>query len=577
MADHGRLPTLLSSAFFLFATIFFFAPVHLYLGNVSSFSVPLSYHVVAGLALALAAAAASGVALLLPRRAANAFVVVILALAAGLWIQGNLLVWRYGPMDGRPIDWSSHWVNGAIDATVWLLLAVFTWRFSPLLLDRARAISLSFLVIQTISLGILAIRAREQHLPEKIQIDERGKFDLSRRRNIILLIFDELQGDVFSELLAQDPRLKELFDGFVYFPDTVAGASFTEIAVPFLLTGEIYDNSIPRSRFLEQSFTRQAVSKLLLDHGFDAELYPWEALANGAIYLREGIASNFKSHVVSPGYRKELREYALLLNIAMFRSAPHGVKRHLYDQGTWGWKELAAGGKAEKRRPAYYDNNSSLTELTRRSRARKDAPVFKAYHFAGAHIPLHDYGGSGEPVEYNRANYLRVYSHLLMSAAEYLARLKEIGVYDDTMIFILGDHGSGRASDLLVPPRRSGDFPGGSTPAARDDDFQLWKARALPLLLAKPFGARGSLRESRAPASLGDLPKTIAIAAGVDRPLPGQGLFDVPEDAGRSRTYASFAWSGRRSDYVQPITLYSVTGPVWLDESWERIKELPPP
>lgn len=576
MTTRARLPTLLSAAFFLGATVFFFAPLQIYLTNITSFSVPLAYHALAGLALAAAATAASAAALLLPRRGYTVFVASLLAVAVGLWIQGNLMVWRYGPMDGRPIDWGAHWLYGALDGAVWLLLMAGSWRFSRALLTRARAISLSFLVIQSISLGILAFRTREQRLPEKIQIDERGMFELSTGRNVILLIFDEFQGDVFPELLARDPRFKELFDGFVYFQDTVAGASFTEIAVPFLLTGELYDNSIPRSRFLEQAFTRQAISKHLIEKGFDAELYPWEALANEAIPRRRGFASNFRSLGASPGFRKELREYALLLDVALFRQAPHALKRYLYDQGRWGWKEFAAGRKEEKRRVGYTDNNATLLSMIRESRARKDVPVFKAYHFAGAHIPLHDYGGTGDKVEYNRANYLRVYSYLLTLTAQYLARLKEIGVYDDTMLFVLGDHGSGRTSELFVSARPPGPAATQTSGADLGADFPLWKARALPLLLVKPFKARGGLRVSSAPASLGDLPKTIATAVGSTRALHGEGLFDLREDAVRTRTYASFAWSPKSSEYVQPITLYSVTGPVWLDESWKKEKTLPP-
>lgn len=576
MADRGRLPALLSSAFLLFATLFVFGPLHVYFANSTSFSVPVAHHALAGLALAVAATAAATAVLVLPDRGSAACVAGILAAGVGLWIQGNVLVWQYGPMDGRPVDWGAHWVYGAIDGAVWLLLAVCGWRFSRALLNKARAIGLSLLLIQAISLGVLAFGVREQALPERVQIDERGKFELSTSRNIILLIFDEFQGDIFAELLAQDPGLNEAFDGFVYFPDTVAGASFTEIAVPFLLTGELYDNAVPRSRFLAQAFTRQAVSKILLEQGFEAELYPWEALANDAIYRRKGIASNFKSHVPSPGRRKEFREYLLILDVSLFRQAPHALKRFLYDQGTWGWKELAAGGKAAPRRVAYTDNNPSLLELSRKSRARQSVPVFKAYHFAGAHIPLHDYGGAGQTVEYNRENYLRVYAHLLTQTAGYIARLKELGVYDDTMLFVVGDHGSGRTSDLLLSPPPGGSAAGASPPTGLGDDFQMWQARALPLLLAKPFKARGGLRVSRAPASLGDLPGTIVAAAGVERPMPGERLFDLREDTIRTRSYAAFAWSPKSSEYVQPISLYSISGPVWLEKSWKREKILPP-
>lgn len=575
MGTRGRALPLFLSSFSVFSTIFFFAPIQIYLANLASFSVPIGYHALAGLALALGAAAASAVVLLLPGRAYSGLVAAFLAAAAGLWIQGNLLVWRYGLMDGRPIDWGAHWKNGAIDGTVWLLLAVGAWRYSAALVKGARTLALALLILQTMSLGALAWRTRDTQVPQKIQIDERGKLELSTTRNIVLLIFDEFQGDLFPEVLARDPQLREAFDGFVYFPDTLAGASFTEVAVPFLMTGELYDNSVPRSRFLAQAFTRQGISTMLLEEGYDAEIYPWDVLANDAIYLREGIAGNFKRHVASPGYRKELREYALLLDVGLFRYVPHLLKRRLYDQGTWGWRELSVSKTPQRRGADYSDNNAALAPLIRESRADKSVPVFKVYHFAGAHIPLHDYEGTGEKVEYNRENYLRVYTRLLRQAGEYLARLKQIGVYDRTMIFILGDHGSGRSPDLYLRPEVSPSEMG--APPGAGADFQLWKARGLPLLLAKDFASRGSLRVSQAPASLGDLPKTIAAAAGLRRPLPGYGLFQLPDDAKRTRTYEMFTWSPKSSEYLTPITRYSVTGKVWLDKSWRVEKTLLPP
>ncbi len=576
MEARARLLTLLSPALLLFSTLLLFAPLQVSLSNLSSFSTPPAYHALTGLALTAALTAAACAALLLPRRAYAACVTTLLATGIGFWAQGNLMLWKYGPMDGRPIDWAAHRVHGAIDGAVWLLLGFCAWRFSPALLRGARTLALFFVLLQAVSLGVLAVRTREQHPPAQVRIDERGKFELSTKRNIVLLIFDEFQGDVFPELLARDPKLAEVFDGFVRFPDTLAGASFTEIAVPFLLTGELYDNSLPRSRFLEQAFTRQAIPRILIERGYDAELYPWEALANDVIYRAEGIASNFKRHAVSPGYRRELREYGLLLDVALFRQMPHLLKRYWYDQGAWGWRRIAAGPASGRRQVSYTDNNGDLQRLARESRAVKGVPVFKAYHFAGAHVPLHDYGGSGRTLKYSRANYLKVTAHLLALAGEYLARLKQIGVYGETMVFVLGDHGSGRSRDLYVAPPSDRPPPAGARAAAPADDFQLWKARGLPLLLAKDFNARGRLRDSAAPASLGDLPKTIAAAAGSDRALPGHDLFTLPEGAVRTRKYASFAWSPKSSEYLLPITLYAVDGPVWLDASWRREKIQPP-
>src|SRR5690606_15040160 len=101
------------------------------------------------------------------------------------------------------------------------------------------------------------------------------KYAFSAEQNVILIVLDAFQSDVFDDIIKQEPKYASRLVGFTYFPDAVAGANFTEIAVPALLTGQIYDNGRPRQDFMREAFLKTGITTLLNSQGFVADIYPW--------------------------------------------------------------------------------------------------------------------------------------------------------------------------------------------------------------------------------------------------------------------------------------------------------------
>lgn len=186
---------------------------------------------------------------------------------------------------------------------------------------------------------------------------------------------------------------------------------------------------------------------------------------------------------------------------------------------------------------------------------------------------------------YNRANFGEEAEAWARIMGAFLAALRRHGCYDNAMIVIAGDHGSGRAKDMYVRP-------GASAHAAELDrtasrlDFQRDKARGLPLLLIKPMGATGDIKTSTVPASLTDLPATVLTELGLPAlggpEIPSQpdfggtSLFTLQPDQPRTRYYGAMRWSPEKSDYANPITLYRIQGPATSDDSWSFVRILKP-
>ena len=55
---------------------------------------------------------------------------ILSALAVLVWLQGNILVWDYGVLDGREIHWTVDAWRGVLDLSIWvsvLLLAIYAY------------------------------------------------------------------------------------------------------------------------------------------------------------------------------------------------------------------------------------------------------------------------------------------------------------------------------------------------------------------------------------------------------------------------------------------------------------------
>ena len=137
MRRAGLREPLLILALLLF-TVGVSLPAVLYFNNAKEFSITLAdllWVSVPAFLVCLAIGAALVWALPFlrrPRPVALLFVATLL-----LWFHGNVVVWQYGPLDGRAIDWNLHRQKGVIDAGLWgLALALAMWEAEA---DRSRS------------------------------------------------------------------------------------------------------------------------------------------------------------------------------------------------------------------------------------------------------------------------------------------------------------------------------------------------------------------------------------------------------------------------------------------------------
>ncbi|HEX2695918.1 MAG TPA: sulfatase-like hydrolase/transferase, partial [Acidobacteriota bacterium] len=412
----SRPPTTATAAIviaFFVATLFLFGPAMVYLTNAIEFSNSLGDLAVAGAIVAAVAFLLLAAVLVGLRALGAAFLekglALIFALGVLLWFQGNFLHWNYGPLDGRAIPWSAMARFGYIDGLIWLGVLAAAVLLSPLVLRITGKTALALVVIQLGYGAVLFLRQPETPSFKRYSVDAAGKFSFSPRRNVILLILDSFQTDVFDEIVRETPEIAAGFDGFTYFRNALGGYPFTELSVALMLTGRYYDNSRPFEEWKKDAFETGSLPAVLKTKGWEVDLYP---KVSYSLYYSEDIASNI---VRGMPRAERMLDVAYIFDLGLFRSLPHFLKRPVYNDQDWfvrriylsTRKSVSKGLDAAPRivglaaRRALWNRDLFSRKAFQKSQDIRfvdamlhdsglggDRDVFKFYHIGGPHIPL---------------------------------------------------------------------------------------------------------------------------------------------------------------------------------------------
>ena len=465
------------------------------------------------------------IAVLLPGKAHRLYLAFLLAIGICLWIQGNLLVWNYGSLNGRSIDWGEAAWRGWIDGTVWALIlgisVVFAERVNKVIVTA----SMALLVVQVALIGAETIRQPSvwQAKPGSEEWSPSWTSEFSKQRNVIQLVMDGLQSNVFDEIVTADSaHYAGVFDGFTFFKDASGHFQSTHFSDPAILSGKLYRNEMPMQEFFQQTLNGPTTINVLHDSGYEVDYVP----------PHEWFLAGRYDHLflIPSPYGGTEAEYersmaAFMMDLVLFRHAPHFVKRWIYNDQQWLFQGMTVHDERMKFRR--FGDDAFLRDVTKNLSVTRERPVYKFMHLLSTHPPFVtdsncEFAGSVLPVtRESMTNQIRC---SLESVIAFLERLKEVGVYDSALIVIQADHG------LYGAPFHLNDR------AQRAEGYAIeptMAASALPLLMVKAPGARGPMKVSHAPVMLRDLPATIAATLGLHVTFPGTSVFDVREDAQR--------------------------------------------
>jgi hypothetical protein len=181
-----RIPASAVASVGLFTTtLFLFGPFTIYLTNAIEFSITPFDLALVGLGLAAMASLILFLVLFLLKAAGAPALekgaAIVFAAGFLLWTQGNFLLWRYGPLDGRDIAWKAMRRFGYLDGAVWLVILVAALVFSSAVLKIAARAALLIMLVQLIYGAYLFSGQQETPSFKRYSVDTAGQFVFSKR------------------------------------------------------------------------------------------------------------------------------------------------------------------------------------------------------------------------------------------------------------------------------------------------------------------------------------------------------------------------------------------------------------
>jgi len=503
----------LLAALLLAITVFTYSPLNVYLKNIKVMDITLSQNWYLLVSITVVAFVLFYLFSLLIKLVFPRIAVLYIALSVCLILEGNFLNYDLGELNGQDIDWKMYQSKIWLDTILWCAIIIASLLFSRWLNKNSAGIS-------TILLVFLFVSSILNFISNPIPVKKTGYytnnqqwFEFSTGKNIVVLILDSFRADAFDTVLASYPEYKVVFKDFTQYTNTTGGYPTTYPSVPMILTGQFFDNSEPITSFIA-SIENQTLPALLKQHDFEVENFNSEFFLS----VYDNVSTSMPARAV---ITHTTREYLL----ATIRYAPLLLKRVAINQYYQG-------------NDYYHKNMVVFSDLTRELSSTNRGNVFKFAHLTGAHRPFQL---DSELTFVNKGYYEQAAASLKV-ASDLLTAMKAEGVYDNSLVIILGDHG---------------------TPIPREVIEGNLAYIYQPLLLTKkPGQVYSEIQISSAPVSLSDIPISVATEMNIAHDYPGYSLFSgVPDD--RSRRWFFYQWKNSfwKEEYIEPMFEFSVNGP----------------
>lgn len=521
---------ILLPALFLSFTFFIFGPLELYISNIAEFWFSLRDvlwpSVLAGFLVCMLLFL---VGIFLRGNWREYYICLLIGVGVALYIQGNFVKTDYGVLDGRAIQWENYTSTAIWNTLLWIACIVLPFVGRTLFKKQYKTgvtlVSGCVLLVQMITLGTLFLTTDFSKQKEgEVHLSAKNLYTVSQQKNVIIFILDAFDQRFLDQILIESPEIADLFDGFTSYSNTSCMFPGTQGSMPYIMTGQVYKNEQPYDAYIEEACKNTDYYHKLRDEGFDIGLYTTDRFLSSE--MKETFLTNAEKEKIPVKSPVSLEK--AMLRLAAFRYFPHIIKPYVwFYSGVF--DELKAE-QAESKVVAFPADNTIFYQSLKEDGLKllPDQNVYRLIHLVGAHPPV--YMNSDITIaEKGKATYITQGKACLKIMGEYLNQLKELGIYDQSMVVITADHGE---SSTLG---------------------------AFPIFMIKEFEQHGNLKFSETPISHSNLMPTIFNALGIETRKNENTIYQVNEADDIEREYYWFQWNTVDKNYMPDLLEYQVT------------------
>ena len=550
---------------FMALTIGFFAPSHIFLTNQIEFSFLYREIVFSLLLITLMFFIFIFLVLFLFQKIkyksiGNRLIALVFAIGVLLWFQGNFLVRNIGVFDGTKLDWNKLQEFMGIDRFIWCSFIFLFIIFEHKLRKKITMVCIFLLSLQFLYFIQTAITYHTNLSYKRYEIDQSQKFVFSNKKNIIVLLLDSTQTDVFSQVLKEDSNYLEMLRGFKYYPDTLGGYPTTYPSVPLIFTGKYYKNEKPIQEFIEKSYLNNSLLSELKNNNIRTEVYS----TGPKIYFDKSIIDNIRPKRTNIFALDNIKYFLQIYDTVFFRFLPTELKRSWIDnKNIRQYFKSPIGSNDDS---MIEPNLDFINSFKNKAIVQINNPIFKYFHLNGSHPPFimnKDLSYKKGPENGQIEDYKEQVRAMMTIIKIFLDKLKQINAFDNSIIVILADHGVG---DVIH--QSNTDY----TDLYINQVFNDVKGKALSLLLIKPENSKEDFEIKNTQATLGDVAKTVLGMLNIKNTMPGIDLSTNILNKSRIRKYYYYDWEHLfwKENYLPMMTEYRIYGNSWNTISWKN-------
>lgn len=544
-----RVLMLLPVAAVICFTVFFFAPLEIYLGNIIEFEFAMQNTIIClFLTSTILTAILAFIEAFLPKNLLQITNVGLAGLTTAMFVQSQFLNGQMQSLTGEESAYSIGLL--IINILIWILIIAgfYIGFFIAKRKKKAKPyrkglsfVSIALIVIQFAGATASFIPASKYTLNKDSYLAFDGEFTLSKNENVIFFIIDTCDSYVITESLKKYPDLFDKLDGFTYYPNSVSHHSRTYPSVPYLLTKETCYFDVPYTQYVASAHQKSTFLEEIKATGADTRLYTSSSYVDNSLL---GVVDNFKTYNSSS--LSAIKPFYLIkkmLKISLYRIMPYLFK----DYFVYSSNEINAQ-VVNNDKVGIFESDDIFFKYVRDYGLTIDENYeksFRFYHFWGTHA------GCDLDENANRSHTINDFTASLRGCMriieEYIQQMKDLGIYEKSTIIITADHGNSSSKSGTI------DISGPVT----------------SMMLVKPANSFGTpVKTSQAPVCHDDLFATALDGLGASGEKYGRRIFDIKEDEERDRYYY---FSAFYSDINGEIALreYLIKGDARNEENWK--------
>lgn len=366
----------------------------------------------------------------------NVILVISFIIYFASYIQGNYLLKSLPGLDGTTIVWNGFLIQNIITIIIWLIISVIyiittkKYTFEKVLNVSSKVVLVVFAMLFVSCISTILTTRKMFMKKYPILITDINYTNFSDDKNFIVFLLDAVDSKKFDEQLSTS-KYKDSFKDFTYYPDTLSYYMYTRDSIPLILTGKPNHNKEEFYTYYNKAFDESKLIDELINKDYDINLYEYELIWTSE---KSKVVKNIEkipNKINTKHFVKSNLQYV------GYKYLPYFLKKYVHIETM----NFNLDKSSDEHNNAYQWDNIKNYHMILNANVTKDPKKqFKFIHTNGSHVP-YNMDEELNRVDEKNSSYEKEINASIKLVDSYINMLKENGVYDNSVIVIMADHG----------------------------------------------------------------------------------------------------------------------------------------